>query len=185
MLNVEERMLDDNEKGDDAEAKEEEEEDEEEEEEEVHEDDAEPLAELDDEGDQPPIVQAVLGEDPNKILVSKAEGPPAVEVYQPIQENMDSNTLQLSSPFSVTSTICDGEDEYPNNQSQPKADQTSIFLTLWVIMHNYQHFVKMLAYDPPGLGNCGYYAMARAVGIFHCDAHQTVQNTLVKELKTH
>ena len=52
-------------------------------------------------------------------------------------------------------------------------------------MRKYQRFVKMPAYNPPGRGNCGYYAIARAVGIFHRDAHQTVRNTLLKELTAH
>ena len=57
--------------------------------------------------------------------------------------------------------------------------------SLCAIMRKYQHYVKMPAYNPPGRGNCGYYALARAVGIFHRDAHQTVRNALLKELTAH
>ena len=87
---------------------------------------------------------------------------------------MDGDSVQFSSPVSVTSTICDEEEEYPNNQSRTKAEQKEIFRSLWLIMRKYQRYVKKPAHDPPGQGNCGYYALARAVGIFYCDAHQRV-----------
>lgn len=60
----------------------------------------------DPEGDyQPPSLEAVLGEDPDGIMVRKAEGPPAAEVYQSIRENMNNNTLPFGGPVSVTSKI--------------------------------------------------------------------------------
>ena len=44
--------------------------------------------------------------------------------------------------------------------------------------------MKKPAYDPSGKGNCGYYSLAGALGIYHCGAHQTVQNYLIKEIRT-
>lgn len=76
-------------------------------------------------------------------------------------------------------------DEYPNNQSRTSEEQMIIIRNFWPILRHYQQFVKMPVYDPPGLGNCGYYAIAHAVGYTDRDAHQRVRDELLKELLAH
>ena len=107
------------------------------------------------------------------------------KVYNEIRENMDNDPLHLS-PISCHSPIY-GKDphEYPNNQSPDREHQESIFWTLWVIMRHYQTFLQMPVYNPPGKGNCGYYALAHALGLTSRDAHLKVRNDLLTELVTH
>ena len=52
-------------------------------------------------------------------------------------------------------------------------------------MRHYQTFVQMPVYDPPGEGNCGYYALAHALGLTSHDAHLKVRNDLLTELVNH
>ena len=123
--------------------------------------------------------------DPEGCMIMPYQGRNPTKVYNEIRANMDNDPLHLS-PILCHSPIY-GKDphEYPNNQSPDCEDQESIFWTLWVIMRHYQTFLQLPVYDPPGKGNCAYYALAHALGLTSCDAHLKVRNDLLTELVTH
>lgn len=113
------------------------------------------------------------------------QGRNPAEVYNDIRANMDNDPLHLS-PISCQSPTY-GEDvyQYPNNQSPEREHQEALFRDLWVIMRHYQTFIQRPVYDPPGEGNCGYYALAHALGFTSHDAHLKVRNDLLTELVNH
>ena len=136
--------------------------------------------------DPQPNFLAVGGpSDPEGCMVMPPQGRNPAEVYNDIRANMDNDPLHLS-PISCQSPTY-GEDvyQYPNNQSPEREHQEALFRDLWVIMRHYQTFIQRPVYDPPGEGNCGYYALAHALGLTSHDAHLKVRNDLLTELVNH